>query len=88
MFIMNKLFLVLSLLLLSGCFSSDKKLLMKCADIEFDKQWVKKYGEPGVTKSLGNDLKLRFEYKSYVRIYRMCELELSTSPETFRQIYK
>ncbi|MDC1166715.1 hypothetical protein OAT23_03445 [Candidatus Pelagibacter sp.] len=85
---MNKIFFFLIFLFLTGCFNTDKKLLMKCADIEFDKQWVKKYGEPGVTKSLGNDLKLRFEYKSYVRIYRMCELELSASPETFRQIYR
>ena len=90
MFIMNKLFLVLSLLLLSGCFNSDKKLLMKCADKEYDKQWKKAFPKSTMTlKDLhGNNLEERFQYKAYVGIYRMCELELSTSPETFRQIYK
>jgi len=87
---MNKLFLILSLFFLSGCFDNDKKLLMKCADTEYDKQWKKKFGESSMTlKQLyGNSLEGRFQYKPYVSMYRMCELELRVSPETFRQIYK
>ena len=87
---MNKLFLILSLFFLSGCFDNDKKLLMKCADTEYDKQWKKAYGEGFMTlkELVGNSLEERFQFKNYVAIYRMCELELSVSPKTFRQIYK
>jgi len=82
--------LLISFILFSGCFKRDERLLMNCADRQFDEGWKKKFGENSSTmRELYEDnLDKRFQYESYVSIYRNCEYELKTSPKTFRQIYK
>ena len=86
----NIILLITISLLLTGCFKGDERLLMNCADRQFDESWKKKLGENQSTmRELYQDnLDKRFQYKSYVSMYRISEYELKTSPKTFRQIYK
>ena len=55
--------LIFAYFLISGCFQSDEKLIMKCADIKFEK-FIGVYEEGEKTSSeilYGNNLKERFD---------------------------
>ena len=83
--------LIFTFFLISGCFQSDEKLIMKCADIKFEKfMGVYEEGEKTSSEILyGNNLKERFDSSdNYIKLYRNCEYEFNNSPKTFKQLYK
>ena len=83
--------LIFAYFFVSGCFQNDEKLIMKCADIKFDK-YLGTYYEGKVTSSellFNKNLEKRFKSSpTYVKLYRICEYEFNTSPKTFKQLYK
>ena len=78
-------------LLVSSCFHDEKKLIMKCADIKFDKLLgIYKVNTTSTMELMfENDLKKRFNHSNnYVKFHQICELELKNSPKTFKHLYK
>ena len=79
------------LFLFSGCFKSDEKLIMKCADIKYEKSLgIYQEGRKTTLELLYySNLDERFDHSDfYIKLYRNCEFQFNNSPKTFKQLYK
>ena len=88
---LKNLLLICVFFLFSGCFgNNDEKLLLKCADIKYEKI-LGTYSEGGTSTLellFKDNLKKRFDHSDlYIKFYRNCEYELNSSPKTFKQLY-
>ena len=88
----KKIYLLPVFFLVTAFFhSNNDALLMKCADIKYEK--LQKTYERGGTLTLEllfkDNLEKRLSHWSgYARLYRNCEFELKSTPQTFKKIYK